>query len=173
MKYKGIIKGIAIGRAYIYEEKKLNIEKTLVYSSNDELEKFKDALNKSMKDIELTYKKTLLEVGEEEAEIFKAHRMILADPEFIGRVIQMIGEERVNSEWAVKEIINDYINIFEKMEDEYLKARILDLKDVSKRLIKNILKLDEDEGLKFEEETIIISKDLSPSDTIRDRKSVV
>ncbi len=104
-------------------------------------------------------------MGKEEAEIFNAHKMILKDPEFIGSIKEKVKSEKVNVEWAIKTISDEYIQIFENMEDEYLKERALDLKDISTRLLRILLGIEATDLGSIEEESIILAYDLTPSDT--------
>lgn len=104
-------------------------------------------------------------IGEEEAEIFSAHKMMLEDPEFISGIKEKISTEKINVEWAVKETANMFISLFENIEDEYLRARAADLQDVSNRLLRVLLNIQSVDLASIDEDSIIVAEDLTPSDT--------
>ncbi len=99
--------------------------------------------------------------------------MILEDPEFIGSIKERIKSENANAEWAVKTVSDEYIQIFENMEDEYLRERAADIKDISTRILRILLNIDATDLTAIEEESIILAYDLTPSDTAQIDKEVV
>lgn len=165
--------GIALGKILIYEEPDIIVNKKQIKESNKEIDKLEIAIEKGIKQIEKLYEKTLKNVGEGEAEIFNAHKMMMEDPEFINDIEEKISSEEVNVEWAVKEIADNYIKLFEAIEDEYLRERASDLKDVSNRLLKILLGIETKDLASLDEECIIIAKDLTPSDTAQMDKEMV
>lgn len=165
--------GIALGKILIYEEPDIIVNKKQIKESNKEIDKLEIAIEKGIKQIEKLYEKTLKNVGEDEAEIFNAHKMMMEDPEFINDIEEKISSEEVNVEWAVKEIADNYIKLFEAIEDEYLRERASDLKDVSNRLLKILLGIETKDLASLDEECIIIAKDLTPSDTAQMDKEMV
>lgn len=166
MKAIGGAEGIGIGKAYIYQKSEINIEKYKTDNFLEEIDKLKKAQEKSKKEIEILYMKALSDVGEEESQIFKAHGMILEDPEFIDRIQKKIKDERVCASWALDSVSKDFIAMFESMDNEYMKERATDIKDVSSNLQRNILNIKTNDISLMEKGVIIIAKDLSPSDTI-------
>lgn len=173
MKGLGTSPGIGIGKIFVYKEPDLKIEKNSIQDPNSEIVRLELALNKATGEIDKLYQITLSTIGEHEAEIFTAHRMMLEDPEFLSGVKEKIQGENVNSEWAVNEVANFYIAMFENIEDEYLKARAADLKDVSKRLLRALLNVETPDLIAINEKSIIVAEDLTPSDTAQMNKEMV
>lgn len=173
MKGLGTSPGIGIGKVFVYKEPILIIEKNNINNPTSEINRLEIALEKATGEIDNLYDITLSTIGEHEAEIFTAHRMMLEDPEFLGGVKEKIKEENVNAEWAVNEVANFYIEMFENIEDEYLKARAADLKDVSKRLLRTLLNVETPDLIAISEKSIIIAEDLTPSDTAQMNKEMV
>lgn len=165
MKGLGTSPGIGIGKVFLYVEPEINIEKKNIESPELEIERFNESINKAMEEIDYLYKRTLDEVGQDEAEIFTAHKMMLEDPEFINGVKGKINNENANAEWAVNEVSNQFIAVFEGIEDEYLRARAADLKDVSSRLLRVLLGIEPIDLMAINKESIIVAEDLTPSDT--------
>lgn len=165
MKGLGTSPGIGIGKVFLYVEPEINVEKKNIESPELEIERFNESINKAMEEIDYLYKRTLDEVGQDEAEIFTAHKMMLEDPEFINGVKGKINNENANAEWAVNEVANQFIAIFEGIEDEYLRARAADLKDVSSRLLRVLLGIEPIDLMAINKESIIVAEDLTPSDT--------
>jgi len=173
MKGLGTSPGIGIGKAFIYKEPKIKIEKKDIKSEEAELKRLDDAVITAEKEIDFLHKKALEEIGEDEAEIFTAHKMILDDPEFIGEVRKKVSAEKINVEWAVNQVAEQFITIFDNMEDEYLKARAADLKDVSSRLLRILLGIISPDLSSIDEDSIVIAEDLTPSDTAHMNKEKV
>lgn len=173
MKAVGTSPGIALGKVLVYKEPEITVNKQKIENSNHEIEKLKKAIKKGTDEIHELYEETLKNVGEKEADIFNAHKMMIEDPDFIDNIKTKIKEEKVNVEWAVKEVANNYISMFENIDDEYLKERALDLKDVSKRLLMILLGIERANLKSLNEECIIIAKDLIPSDTAQMDKDMV
>ena len=173
MKGLGTSVGIGIGKVLIYKEPKMDIVKENILDLELEMSRLENALKKAIKEIEHIYNTTLTTVGEKEAEIFTAHKMILEDPEYIGSIKEKIKKENINSEWAIKEVTNFYIDIFNDMEDEYIRERVQDIKDVSNRILKILLNIEAKDLTSITEKTIIVAHDLTPSDTAQINKEMV
>lgn len=173
MKGLGTSPGIGIGKVFVFKEPELKIEKKEIKNTEEEINRLELSLKKSTDEIDNIYNITLNTIGEDEAEIFTAHRMMLEDPEFLGGVKEKIKDEKVNAEWAVNEVANFYIDMFENIEDEYLKARAADLRDVSKRLLRALLNVETPDLISISEKSIIIAEDLTPSDTAQMNKEMV
>ncbi len=170
MKGIGVSPGISIGKVFLKEEIEAKVEKKNIENISDEIAKLNAAIEKSLKEVKSIYEYALKNLGEKEAEIFSAHKLMLEDPEFIDFIKEKIKLESVNAEWGVKEASNKYISILENMDNEYLKERAADIKDISKRLINNLMGIENISLSTLEEECIIVSKDLTPSDTAQMRK---
>lgn len=173
MKGIGTSPGIAIGKVFVYKEPEIKVNKQKIENIDYEIERLDDAINKAINEINELYENTLKNVGLEDAEIFNAHRMMLEDPEFIENIKAKIKDESSNVEWAVKQVADQYISLFCDIEDEYLKERALDIKDVSNRLLKILLGIESAELQSIKEECIIIAEDLTPSDTAQMNKGKV
>lgn len=160
--------GIAIGKSLLKKEEKIKIDKKNI--SNDQIEneiqKLHKALNKSKKSLKKLKEETAENLGEEQAEIFTAHLMILDDPEVIPLFEDKIKNNKINAEAAVKAVIDEFSAVFTAMEDQYLKERGSDIKDVGMRIIKNLLGI-ENLSDKLKKDIIIIADDLTPSDTAK------
>lgn len=173
MKGLGTSVGIGIGKVLIYKEPEIKISKNSISNSEQEIERLNQSIHKAIMEIDNIYNITLEKVGQPEAEIFAAHKMILEDPEYISAVKEKILTDNVNSEWAVREITNSYISLFQEMEDEYLRARVVDIKDVSDRVLKILLNIETKDLSLINRETIIVARDLTPSDTAQINKDMV
>ena len=173
MKGIGTSPGIAIGKVFVYREAQINIGKENIENTETEVKRLNLAIEKAVNQVEESYERVLNNIGEKEAEIFTAHKYMLEDPEFIGSVVEKIQSEKVNAEWAIKIVSDGYIQIFENIEDEYLKERALDLKDITNRVLKILLDIETMDLSTIEEESIILAKDLTPSATAQMNKEMV
>lgn len=169
----GVSPGIAIGQALIKKHEEIRIEKIEIEIVEKELERLGECIKKCKEQINELYEYTLSYIGEEEARIFEAHSMILEDPEFLGQIEAKIESEHINSEYAIKEISDMFINIFVNMDNEYMKERANDIKDISKRLIRILLDIKMQDLSELNEEVIIIAHDLTPSDMAQMNKEKV
>ncbi|OAB34072.1 phosphoenolpyruvate--protein phosphotransferase [Paenibacillus glacialis] len=157
--------GIAIARAFILEHPDYSVQKKQVNDTQAELDKLDDALQQSSVELEAIKERTLQELGEKKAEIFESHLLILNDPEFIDPVKSLITTESINASYALNEIANQFIGMFENMKSAYLQERAADMRDVSKRILKHLLGISQVSPAEIAEETIVIAEDLTPSDT--------
>lgn len=166
--------GIAIGKVLIKKEQQIELIKKNNINVTEELEKLTNSIDIAREQINQLYTLTLNTIGEKEAEIFDAHNMILDDPEFFGQIREKVASENINVEWAIKEVLDNFVMIFENMDNEYMRERAADLKDVSNRVIRIILGVELNDFSKLEEEVIIIANDLTPSDTAQmDKEKVI
>lgn len=171
----GVSGGIGIGNAKVKKEKKLDIVKKENANPEYEIERVKDACDKAQNQIKDLYNHTMEHIGKEEAQIFEAHETILFDVEYRDQIDITIREEKVNAEYAVSTVGNGLANIFEAIEDNpYLQERAADIKDVTKRIIRNLQQVEDEIEDINKEKSIIVAKDLSPSDTASlDSKNVL
>lgn len=173
---KGIAasKGYAIGKVFIQEHEEIVITDAKVTNVEAEKETLQKALDKSKEQLTAIKEKTLAEIGEHEAQVFEAHLTLLDDPEFTGGMLAEIEANSVNAMKAVENVTNTFVMIFESMEDEYMKERAADIKDVSKRIIANLAGKGDNSLASVEENTVIVAHDLTPSDTAQlDRSKVI
>ena len=158
--------GIAIAKVYTLTEPDLTVTKVTVEDSEKEVSRLDDALAASIKDVELIKETALKNLGEEEAQVFDAHLMVLSDPELIGQVKDSITSNKVNAESALKEVTDMFISIFAGMEDNpYMQERAADIRDVSKRTLAHLLGVKIPSPATIKDEVIIVAADLTPSDT--------
>ncbi len=174
MKGIGVSPGIVIGKVLLKEEKKMIIEKKDIVSCEEEIKRYKVAMEDSKSEIQDIYNKVLKSMGEAEATIFEAHLMILEDPEMLEQIEKKIQDDKVNAEWALKEISEMFIAMFDAMDNEYMKERAADIKDVTSRLMKKLLNIEDVNFANLASEVIIVARDLTPSDTSQiDKKKVL
>ncbi len=157
--------GLAIAKAHKIIEEKINITDEKISDVSLEIKKFEEAKENTKNQIENLKEKTKEKMGEEKAMIFDAHLGILFDIEMENQIKQMIETEKYNSAYAVKEVSENFRNLFLTMEDEYMKERAADILDVRNRLLKNILNIKISDLSLINEEVIIIAHDLTPSET--------
>ncbi|WP_147803464.1 phosphoenolpyruvate--protein phosphotransferase [Alkalicoccus halolimnae] len=165
--------GIAIAKAFRYEEPDLTVEKKTDVDADSEIKDFDAALVKSRAELEVIKEKTLNDMGEEHAEIFSAHLLVLSDPEFVDAIRQKVQDDKVNASFALDELANQFITMFESMDNEYMKERAADIRDVSKRVLAHLLGKPIVSLAELNEEVIIVGEDLTPSDTAQLNKEFV
>lgn len=156
--------GIAVSKVFKLQHPVMEIEMK-VSVIEDELEKLREAVVKTQRDIETIKANAVGRLSDEELAIFDAHLMVTQDPEFIGQVEAKIAEETVNAEYAMNEIGNMFIAMFEGMDDPYFKERAADIKDVTYRIKCHIMGLQIPDLTTINEEVVIVAEDLTPSDT--------
>ena len=170
----GVSPGIAIGKVLKREEQSLTIERKHIDDTVLELERFATARAASVEEIGILYDHAIENIGLEEAQIFEAHKMMIDDPEYIEAIELQIENENRNAEWAVKEVTDELIQLFENMDNKYMRERAADLRDVSSRMIKEILGVEIKTFSNLKESVIIVEHDLTPSDTAQmDRSNVL
>jgi len=157
--------GIAIGKAFKLENPSFDIEKKAIQDASAETKRFHEAVEQSKNELKEIKDKAEKELGADKAAIFEAHLLVLSDPELIGTVERRIEEEQVNAEFALNAVANDFIAIFENMDNEYMKERAADIRDVTKRVMSHLLGLTFQSPAAINEEVIIVADDLTPSDT--------
>ena len=158
--------GIAIAKVYTLTEPDLSFTKISVEDTDKEISRLEEALAVSTKEIELIKETALKNLGEEEAQVFEAHLMVLSDPELVGQVKDAITSQKVNAEHALKEVSDMFISIFAGMEDNpYMQERAADIRDVSKRILANLLGVKIPSPATIKDEVVVVAGDLTPSDT--------
>jgi len=161
----GASAGIAIAKAYRLEEPELKIEQKTVTDKEAEKNRFVEAINTSKSELEKIKEHANRELGADKAEIFAAHLLVLSDPELLNPVKDKIETEGVNAEFAMKETADMFVSMFESMDNEYMKERAADIRDVTKRVIAHLLGVQIPNPSLISEEVVIIAEDLTPSDT--------
>ncbi|WP_338448955.1 phosphoenolpyruvate--protein phosphotransferase [Niallia oryzisoli] len=157
--------GIAMAKAYRLVEPVLSFEKKVIEDANVEIERLHTALTTSKTELETIREKAKVGLGEEEAAIFDAHLLVLSDPELITQIEDKIKTEKVNAEQALKEVADMFVSMFEQMDNDYMKERAADIRDVTKRVLSHLLGVQIVNPSMISEEAIIVAEDLTPSDT--------
>ncbi|WP_338966736.1 MULTISPECIES: phosphoenolpyruvate--protein phosphotransferase [unclassified Spiroplasma] len=165
LKAIGASNGIAIAKVYKLIEQRIEVEKEQVTNIEEQLRNLEQALDISLTEIRKLYTETLKKLGEDKAKIFMAHEQIISDPTIIDEIKQMITSEQVTSSYASFVIANKYIAMFKAMDDAYMRERASDIEDVTNRLIKHLLGIKIQDLAIIDEEVIIVSSDLTPSQT--------
>ena len=169
----GASPGIALGRALVIEHSELVIEKKTIENIDEEIQKLESAVKVSKEELTKVKEKALDELGEHEAEIFEAHLLVLEDPELIGSAISKIRDEKVNADYALNEIKEMFVAMFESMDNEYMRERASYIKDVKNRVLRHILGIKVVDLAGLDEEVVLIAHDLTPSDTATMNKNMV
>ena len=165
--------GFGFGKASILVEPDLSFEKQTIDHVEDEIERLKAALDHTQDDLTKIRELVSKKQGEENAAIFDAHLLVIQDPELIGSIESKITDEKINAEAALKEQSDMFVTMFESMDNEYMRERAADIKDVSNRIMSHLLKVTLPNPGLIEEESILIAIDLTPSDTAQMNKDVV
>ena len=169
----GASPGIAIGKVLVVEHGELEIQRVSISNIEEEVARLDKAVEVSKEELTKVKEKALLELGEHEAEIFEAHLLVLEDPELIDSAKAKIKDEQVNADYALKEIRDMFVGMFESMDNEYMRERAADIKDVTNRIIRHLLGVKIVDLAALEEEVILVAHDLTPSDTATMNKSKV
>jgi phosphoenolpyruvate-protein phosphotransferase (PTS system enzyme I) len=157
--------GIAIAKAYKLVEPDFSFEKRTILAPADEVARFQNALQTAKAELEQIRDHAGTELGADKAAIFDAHLLVLSDPELISPIEDKINTENVNAEHALKETADMFISMFESMDNEYMKERAADIRDVTKRVMAHLLGIQIPNPSMIAEEVVIVAEDLTPSDT--------
>lgn len=165
--------GIAIAKAFVYDKVEVEVTEKKVDDPAAEVARLQAALEKSKEQILKIKEKAARDLGEEEAEIFEAHAMVLDDPEFVDSITAEINTNGVNAEFAVKTVTDRFFEMFDMMDDPYFSARAADIRDVGTRVLNNVMGVENVDISCLDEDTIIVADDLAPSDTAQMDKARV
>jgi phosphoenolpyruvate-protein phosphotransferase (PTS system enzyme I) len=157
--------GIAIAKAFRLEEPDLSVEKKSIIDAEEEVKRFDAAVEKAKSELEIIKERAKHEMGEDKAAIFSAHLLVLSDPELLNPIKDKIRSENINAEYALKETADMFVQMFESMDNEYMKERAADIRDVTKRVLAHLLGVTISNPSMISEEVIIVAEDLTPSDT--------
>ncbi|MDD5085256.1 MAG: phosphoenolpyruvate--protein phosphotransferase [Candidatus Omnitrophica bacterium] len=159
--------GVAIGKALVFHGEDIVAPHEEITETDipKEIARFEDALTKTRAELLKIRKQLSEDIGRDHSDIFNAHLLILEDRALIEDVISRIKEDHINSEYAFSVVIQKYLYAFSQIDDEYLRERISDIKDIGRRLLKNLMGRDTETLTDLKEKVIIIAHDLSPSDT--------
>lgn len=163
---KSVYKGIAMGPIVVLKKNDYQVKRTRIEDTEAEVKRVDEALKASQEQLQKLYDKAVREVGEASAAIFEVHQMMLEDEDYLETIQNMIRTEQVNAEYAVAVTGDNFAEMFASMDDDYMKARSADIKDISERLVRN-LSGQGDVDLSSIEPSIIVADDLSPSETVQ------
>lgn len=167
---KSIFRKVAIGRIFFYEKNTAVVKRTKIDDPKAEIERFEQAKETAKAQLQGLYEKALQEVGDSGAAIFEVHMMMIDDLDYNGSIQNMIESQGVNAEYAVAMTGDNFSTMFAEMDDDYMKARAADVKDISERLVSVLSGVDNDMG-NLTEPVILVADDLAPSETVQMDKS--
>lgn len=171
-KGKSVFGGIAIGKIQVYGKGEKQVKRTKVEDAEAEILRYRQATQEAMNQLKALYEKALQEVGEANAAIFEIHQMMLEDGDYQESIENIIHTQAVNAEYAVAQTGDNFAQMFASMEDDYMRGRAADVKDISERLL-SILQGEEEEKMSVKEPVIIVADDLAPSETVQLDKDMV
>lgn len=163
---KSVYKGIVMGPVAVLKKNDYQVKRARIEDPEAEVKRVKEAVGVSKKQLGRLYDKAVREVGEASAAIFEVHQMMLEDEDYLESMENMIRTELVNAEYAAAATGDNFAEMFAAMDDEYMKARSADVKDISERLVRN-LSGEGDNDLSSMEPSVIVADDLSPSETVQ------
>ena len=169
---KSVFGGIAIGKISVYQKGEQQVKRVKIADADAEMERYADAKNAAVEQLQKLYDKALKEVGEANAAIFEIHQMMLDDDDYNESVENIIRTQMVNAEYAVAATADNFAQMFASMDDDYMKERAADVKDISERLLA-ILQGADSNKVDTNEPVIIVADDLAPSETVQLDKDMV
>lgn len=170
---KSVFGGIAIGPVEVLKKKDKKVVRRHVEHTEEEVARYEKASEETKGQLQKLYEKALAEVGEADASIFHVHQLMLADMDFIDSITNIIRSQNVNAEYAVAMTSDNFSTLFESMDDEYMRGRAADVKDVSERLIR-VLGGQSQNGFEGDSPVILAADDLAPSETVQlDRSKIL
>ena len=171
-KGKSVFGGIAIGRISVYQKKEQQVKRVKIENPDKEMERYEKAKAEGIRQLQGLYDKALKEVGEANAAIFEVHQMMMEDDGYNESVENIIRSQGVNAEYAVAATGDNYAQMFSAMDDDYMRERAADVRDISERLL-TILNGESAEAMDEDEPKIIVAEDLAPSETVQMDKDKV
>lgn len=170
---KSVFGGIAIGKIAFYKRNEIQIKRSRVEDTEQEVKRFEAAKEKAVSQLQELYDKALDDVGETNAMIFEIHQMMLEDLDYVESIVNIITSQEVNAEYAVATTADNFAAMFAAMDDAYMQGRAADVKDVSERLIQ-VLSDQNSASMEMNEPVIIAADDLVPSETVQlDKEKVL
>lgn len=166
LKGKSVYRGIALGKISVLKKTDYVVKRTKVENADEEIERVERAKKLACTQLQRLYEKALKEVGEASTAIFEVHQMMLEDADFNEAIENIIRTQEVNAEYAVASAGDSFSEMFASMDDDYMRARAADIKDISERLVQNLAG-NADNDLQFAEPVIVVADDLTPSETVQ------
>ena len=169
IQYKGkaVQEGIAIGKIKVLSSGELEVKRYKIDNPAGEIYRINAAIEEAKKQLQAMYENALAKAGEETAAIFEVHQMMLEDEDYLDSINSIVDNELVNGEYAVARSGEIFSDMFAQMDDEYMRARAADVKDISNRVVAILSGRNPDNDLNFSEKVILVAKDLTPSETVR------
>ncbi|HET7658338.1 MAG TPA: phosphoenolpyruvate--protein phosphotransferase [Bacillales bacterium] len=165
--------GIAIAKAFVLQNPEFNFDSNKATNIEEELERLERAFKQTVEELKVIQSHAAKNLGEDEAEIFSAHLLVVQDPELTDAIKDKITNDRLTAENAVNEVTTGFIETFENLDNEYMKERAADIRDVSKRILSHLFGVEFATPASISKESILIAVDLSPSDTAQlDRRFI-
>lgn len=169
---KSVFGGVAIGPLSVYAKADNVVKRTKIEDPDAEIERFQKAKDKAKEQLQELHDKALKEVGEANAEIFEVHQMMLEDGDYLDSIRGIIKNQMVNAEYAVATTGDNFSQMFAAMDDDYMRARSADIKDISNRVV-SILQGADNGGIRSDKPVILLAEDLAPSETVQLDKSLI
>lgn len=169
---KSVFGGIAIGKIMVYEKGEHQVKRVKVTDAEAEKNRYYEAVERAFKQLGELHDKALREVGEANAAIFEIHQMMLEDDDYKESVEHIIESQMVNAEYAIAQTGDNFSQMFAAMDDEYMRGRAADVKDITERLL-GILSGNTESGVDADEPVIMVAEDLAPSETVQMDKSKI
>ena len=163
---KSVFGGIAIGKIQVYKKDEQQVKRVKITDPHTEMRRYNEAKTEAVKQLQGLYEKALKEVGEANAEIFHVHQMMMEDVDYNDSVENIVRSQEVNVEYAVAATADNFFQMFSSMDDDYMRERAADIKDISERIL-NVLSGNKKNGICMEEPVIIVADDLAPSETVQ------
>ena len=163
---KSIFKGIAIGKLFFYQKGEQSVKREKIQDTATEIQRYEAARQEAIDQLNVLYEKAVKEEGEVNAAVFEVHAMMLEDDDYVDSIVNIIETQQVNAEFAVATTGDNFAAMFAEMDDDYFKARAVDVKDISERLV-NVLSGRNDGGDLGAEPVIVVADDLAPSETVQ------
>lgn len=172
LKGKSVYKGIVKGPVVVLKQDEYQVRRKKIEDTEAEISRLEKAVDYAREQLQKLYEKAVVEVGEASAAIFEVHQMMMEDEDYMDAIHNMIRTEEVNAEYAVRVTGDNFSHMFASMDDDYMKARAVDVEDISNRLVRNLSGRD-DLDLSAGEPAIIVAEDLTPSETVQMDKSKI
>lgn len=169
---KSVFNGIAIGKICVYQKGEQQVKRCKVEDTEAEVKRFREAREQAVEQLGKLHEKALKEVGEANAAIFEVHQMMLEDDDYLESIENIIRLQEVNAEYAVAATSDNFSEMFSAMDDEYMRERAADVKDISERIL-TVLKGGNKRKLHMEEPMILVAEDLAPSETVQLEKDKI
>lgn len=166
LKGKSVYKGVAFGKISVLKKDDYVVKRVKIEDTQAELQRVEEVVEASKQQLQKLYEKALKEVGEASAAIFEVHQMMLEDEDYKESIENIISTQQVNAEYAVASTGDNFSQMFASMDDDYMRARAADIKDISNRLVKNLSGQSAD-VMDLDEPVIVVADDLSPSETVQ------